>query len=167
MARGNWIYDDRYGPDSPAKNASMIEWRHHLNQEISFMMTAMMGSYGIVPGIHWNEHLISQMDYVRGRTDLDFIGCVYGSKDLKYITDRQLHHLYELTRIPSFVEHDTKKQGESAAWYKGKLPLNFDEWMNVKYLTEHTKEMIRECYREDFELFEFVCGTTDNPDPIF
>ena len=155
------------GPPAPAINATAGEWCKHLNDKISFMMTVMLQRYG-TPGIKWNAHLIQQIDHIRGRTNLDFIGCVFGTKDLKFVTDCQLQHIYELTHISRFNPNGPKSDSpKNVHENHGKIPLDFDDWLNVKYLTEHTKELIREFYRVDFELFEFVCGTADHPDPMF
>ena len=149
----------------PDLNAGAVAWREHLNDWLQFAANALL---------HRKEsqrieaHLGKQIDIIRGWNNLDFIGCIYDNKEFKSITDRhwsQIAAAIDVERYgpSSSGQRVVKNVKEHPPW----MPTNWAEWRHVKYLTKETKELIQLYYKEDIELFEFVCGTNDDPNPIF
>jgi len=168
--RGVPICLDQKGYELPSDDATEEELVNHMNLQIQFMMTLMQQRSGINLGADCDSHPRPQIEYLRGHNDMDMIGCIYENADLpdsKDLTNVQLQHIYEETGCKPFDQHSEQKQIWGRPGKDAGGVIAFNAWQRAKFLTEQTKQMVREFYHDDFAIYEYLCGSNENPNPMF
>ena len=175
--RNTSICLDQNGFELPADDASEEELVEHMNLQIQFMMTLLPQRWAIDSGRSCDVHPKPQIMYLHGHTNMNMIGCIYDNSerpDFRNITNGQLQYIYEETGCTSFDQNSGvlhanqtwKRSGKEAGGTLRGI-LVFDASERAKNLTKKTKKMIRDFYRDDFEIFEFLCGSNQDPKPMF
>ena len=170
IKRGNFIYiknnKEYHGISTPnitLTRNNMSIWRRHFNEEIKYIINTLSKYYESDIDIYWNEHIMKVVDFLKGH-NLNYIGCIYGTDGnnksiddkLTDITMNGMRHIYNVTGMESFNIKSIEKRN-SHERNETTLPLNVNDYANIKYLSNENKQLIQKFYVEDFQLFHELC----------
>ena len=125
-------------PNAP-KNNTDAAWKKHFQQSIWKMMNSVKKNGWNNTNIHWNEHIIPQVEFMRG-LNVSHIGCIGSINE----TLAKLNLLGTEKKVSSNqYEHNSEMPSVKFGSYD--------------MLSLETKALIREVYDEDYALFDSLC----------
>lgn len=141
-----------YLPKTPKNTTAAPVWEEHFQKSIWKMMNAVKINGWNNTKFHWNEHIIPQVEFMRG-LNVSHIGCVGSINE----TLAKLHLLdgdggggggnEEEVRVNQYERNN-------------KMPsMKFGSY---DMLSVETKALIRELYEEDYALFDSHCVINNN-----
>lgn len=145
MARfqGNFVHrapnNNHYFPRRPSDITDIPAWTEHFKQSIHLLMSTVQEVGWDDTQWVWNEHVPPQTEFMRG-VNFAYIGCIESMEEA-------LIGLGLNTTLPP---------DESNA-YQHNCNMPVEKFGFFDVLDEETKALIREVYREDYDLYESIC----------
>lgn len=156
MARGKRFGSARktnlYLPKTPKNTTSASAWEEHFQKSIWKMMNAVKMNGWNNTKFHWNEHIIPQVEFMRG-LNVSHIGCIGSLNE----TLAKLHLLDD-----GGGGGGVDEEGVRMNQYERNDKMPSLKFGSYALLSVETKALIREVYEEDYALFDSLCKLNNN-----
>ena len=154
MARGRNYARNTYLslPKTPKNTTAVSTWEEHFQKSIWKMMTSVKKNGWNNTKFHWNEHIIPQVEFMRG-LNMSHIGCIGSINE----TLAKLHLLGDDDNAAGDQEEVVRMNQYER---NNKMPLV--KFGSYNMLSDETKALIREVYEEDYALFDSLCSNKNN-----
>jgi hypothetical protein len=123
---------------TPTMGDDIESWREHFQKTMYLWMKTVRDCGWNNTRCRWNEHLIPQIEFVRGY-DLRLIGCLDSIED-------------------TFSRINVSLNQTQMNTYQHKDGMPSEKFQSFDLLFNDTKTLIRELYKEDYDLFHTFCG---------
>jgi len=152
MARGKSFGYARktnlYLPKTPKNTTAASAWEEHFQKSIWKMMNAVKTNGWNNTKFHWNEHIIPQIEFMRG-LNVSHIGCIGSLNE----TLAKLHLLDDVDGGGGGDEEEEVRMNQ----YERNDKMPSMKFGSYALLSVETKALIRDVYEEDYSLFDSLC----------